>query len=217
MSRSIARIMVIAIVCLSVALLAGKTMAAARGDSPVWTTSGPGAATSQSGPDAGSPTSTPPNGQIGQNADNPTNTPPNGQNGQNAGSPTNTPPNGQNATQDVEQNEATEAPGSEGSEAGEQNANEAGEQEMVGSVASINADGSAFTLKTATGAVVIDVTNQTEFEDGLMGVSSLHQGMNVRVDGAPQAGGHVLADKVKAPSDNGAPEQSNDSGQENHD
>jgi Domain of unknown function (DUF5666) len=201
MSRSIARIMVIAIVCLSVALLAGKTMAAARGDSPVWTTSGPGAATSQSGQNAGSPTSTPPNGQIGQNA----------------GSPTNTPPNGQNATQDAEQNEATEAPGSEGSEAGEQNANEAGEQEMVGSVASINADGSAFTLKTATSTVVIDVTNQTEFEDGLMGVSSLHQGMNVRVDGAPQAGGHVLADKVKAPSDNGTPEQSNDSGQENHD
>ncbi|MGZ3674125.1 MAG: DUF5666 domain-containing protein [Ktedonobacterales bacterium] len=201
MSRSIARIMVIAIVCMSVALLAGKTLAAARGDSPVWTTSGPGAATPQSGPDAGSPTSTPPNGQIGQNA----------------GSPTNTSQNGSNAPQDADGNEAAEAPGSEGSEAGEQNANEVGEQEMAGSVASINTDNSTFTLNTAAGAVVVDITNQTEFEDGLTGLSSLHQGMNVQVDGVPQAAGHALADKVKGPSDTGASENSNDSNPENHD
>lgn len=194
MSRSIVRIMVIAIVCLSVALLAGKTMAAARGDSPVWTSSGPGAAGSQSGPDAGSPTTTPPNGQIGQDP----------------GSSTTTPPNGQNATQNAEGNEAAEAPGSEGPEAGEQNANEAGEQEMAGSIASINADGSSFTLKTSAGTVAIAVTNQTEFDDGLTGMSSLHQGMYVQVDAIAQAGGHTLADKVKASSDNGAPEQNHD-------
>lgn len=195
MSRSFARILVIAIVCMSVALLAGKTLAAARGDSPVWTTSGPGAtSTPPSGPDTSSPSSTPASGPD-------------------ASSPSSMPANGSSAAPGASGNgpAGVEAPGSEAPDASEPNANEAGEQEIVGSVASINADKSTFTLNTSRGSIEFAITNLTEFDDGLTGLSSLSKGMSVQVDSVSQSAGHLVATKVKGPSDNGAPENSSDS------
>lgn len=187
MSRSFVRTLVIAVVCMAVALLAGTTLAAARGNNPImWATSRPGPAISQNGPNASSPIST--------------------------------PPNGPNAAQDADGNGAAdaEAPGSEGSEVGEQNANEAGEQEIAGSVASIDTNNSMFTLNTATGMVVVAVTSQTEFGDGLTALSGLHQGMNVQVDAVSQGTGHALAYKVNGTPENGASEGSDASGPESN-
>lgn len=192
MSRSFARILVIAIVCMSVALLAGKTLAAARGDSPVWTTSGPGAtSTPPSGPDTSSPSSTP---SSGPDASSPSSMPANGS----SAAPGMAPGASGNGPAGVE------APGSEAPDASEPNANEAGEQEIVGSVASINADKSTFTLNTSRGSIEFAITNLTEFDDGLTGLSSLSKGMSVQVDSVSQSAGHLVATKVKGPSDNGS-------------
>lgn len=189
MSRSIVRTLLIAITCMSVAVLVGVAVAAARGNTSVtWASSAPVPMV---------PRMVPQDGPV-------------------AGSPTSTPANDSNATQDADGNGVADAdaPGSEGSEAGDQNANDVNEQKLAGSVTNIDTSNSTFTLNTATGEVVFTVTSQTQFEDGLTSLSSLQQGMSVRVDGIPQASGQAVAVDVKGPSDGDASENSDASSSE---
>ncbi len=179
MSRSIVRILVIAITCMAVAVLVGVAVAAARGNTGVtWASSAPVPMV---------PRMVPQDGPI-------------------SGSPTSTPANNSNVAQDADGNGVADAdaPGSEGSEAGDQNANDVNEQKLAGSITNIDTGNSTFTLNTATGEVVFTVTSQTQFEDGLTSLSSLQQGMNVRVDCIPQASGQAVAVDVKGPSDGDA-------------
>lgn len=189
MSRSIVRTLLIAITCMSVAVLVGVAVAAARGNTSVtWASSAPVPMV---------PRMVPQDGPV-------------------TGSPTSTPANDSNAAQDADGNGVAnaETPGSEGSEAGEQNANDVNEQKLAGSVTNIDTSNSTFTLNTATGEVVFTVTSQTQFEDGLTSLSSLQQGMSVRVDGIPQASGQAVAVDVKGPSDGDASENSDASSSE---
>lgn len=186
MSRSIVRTLVIAVSCMVVALLAGTALAAARGNNVV--------AWAASAPTAGTPQVAPILHQVA---------PASRQSGPDAASPASTPTNSSYVDQETAGNGVadTDPASSEGSAVEPQNANEVGDQEMTGTISAINTDGSRFTLSTATGAVVFAVTSQTQFEDGLTALSSLHQGMNVRIDGVPQVAGYVLAIDVKGSAD----------------
>lgn len=200
MFRSIARIFVISAVCLIVVVIGGVALAGARGSDLATLAAGnPGAMFSQNGSDPASPTATNPSATDS-----------------NAASATGAPANSsasQDADNENNENEAASS-GDESSEAGEQSHDQVQEQEVVGTVAHVDAANATFTVTTASGAVTFAVSNQTQYEDGLNVLSSLRQGMNVKVDSAPQAPGRLLAVSVKSTDDSHAPENSNSSGSE---
>ncbi len=189
MSRLIVRTLLIAVTSMAVAVLIGVALASAKGNTSVtWASSAPIPMVPRMVPQDGPAT----------------------------GNPTSTPANNSSAAQDADGNGVADAdaPGSESSDAAEQNANDVNEQKLAGSVTNIDTGNSTFTLNTATGAVVYTVTSQTQFEDGLTSLSSLQQGMNVRVDGIPQASGQAVAVDVKGPSDGDASENNDASSSE---
>lgn len=75
------------------------------------------------------------------------------------------------------------------------------DQELSGTVASVDSANSMFILTTASGAVTVQVSSATQYDDGLSALGSLQSGMNVTVDAAAQASGQALATEVKGPSD----------------
>lgn len=85
------------------------------------------------------------------------------------------------------------------------------DQELSGIVASTDNTHSEFTVKTASGAVTVLVTQQTEFSDGLTTLASVHAGMNVSVDVYRQADGHMVATDVKVSNGASDPVESNSS------
>ena len=84
------------------------------------------------------------------------------------------------------------------------------EQELSGIVASSDATHATFTLRTATGAVTVLVTSQTEFSDGLNTLAGVHAGMNVSVKGYSQTG-HLVASDVQVSNANSDPSGASDS------
>lgn len=182
MSRSIARIIVIAAACLMVVALGGAALASARGNAlAAQLDSGPGSMLSQTMPNPASAANASTNTSASQDND------------------------GDN------DNDATSS-GAEGADAGQQNLDQEQEQEVSGTVAGIDAANSTFTVTTASGVVTFVVTRETEFEDGLNALSSLRQGMSVTVDGVRQASGSLLTVDVKGGSDSSTPESVDSNG-----
>lgn len=182
MSRSIARIVVMVAACLIVVALGGAAFAAARGNAF--------AARRDGGPGP----------ILSQTVPNPASA---------ATAATNTSASQDN---DGDNDNSAASSGAEGSDAGDQNLDHEQEQELAGTVASIDTANSAFTVTTASGTVTCVVTGETEFGDGVSALSSLQQGMSVKVDGVRQASGSLLAVDVKGASDSNAPENGDASG-----
>jgi hypothetical protein len=98
---------------------------------------------------------------------------------------------------------------------GADDANEADGQELVGSVASLDPTHGTFALSTSDGrTLTVAMTTQTAFDNTLASPASLQTGMNVDVEGAPQADGSILASEVglQDQSEQGEQPDQNDTG-----
>ncbi len=181
MFRTITRILMIVVACAALVALAVTVKVGATGANPVaWMTSDSGPLAQGSNLSSASATATP---DIAQNAQNP-------QNSQNA----------QDA--DGDGDSGTETSAAEDTQDNGQQAEQ--EQEMSGVVSNLDSANSTFTLTTSSGAVAVQVTSATQYEDGLSGLASLQSGMSVTVKGTAQAAGQMLATEVKGPSDTNA-------------
>lgn len=74
---------------------------------------------------------------------------------------------------------------------------DAQDQELIGTVASVDPGHGTVTLDLGGGQTTVIVTGQTEFSDGLGSLADLRSGMLLKVDGAIQADGSVLATEIK--------------------
>ncbi len=102
---------------------------------------------------------------------------------------------------DSDGDSGAETSATEGAQDNDQQSEQAQEQELSGMVANVDSANSMFTLTTTSGAVAVQVTSATQYEDGLSGLASLQAGMSVTVKGTAQAAGQMLATEVKGSSD----------------
>ena len=180
MFRVLARILMIVVACVALVAVAGIARAATGANPLAWMVSDSGTGAPQIGLAATSPSSGP--------ADAP------------SGGPSTTNDGDSDTTSSAE----SVAEDAQDTQESAQSNDQAQEQEMRGVIASVDSANSAFTLTTASGPVMVTVSNATQYDDGLSGLSSLQSGMDVTVDGTSQASGQTLATEVKGPNDAGS-------------
>jgi hypothetical protein len=94
--------------------------------------------------------------------------------------------------------DATEPSGQSGEHDGDQ-CEQDDQTDIEGTVGNVDTGSSSFTLNTEEhGSITVKVDGNTQYSGGLTGLGSLQQGAHVRVRGARQSDGSVLASSVSA-------------------